>query len=550
MRSCATSPKSEAQQATYKTGGKKIFDYIVVGGGSGGAVVASRLTEDPKIQVCLLEAGGPDKSILIHAPIGIAAMLPRKFNNWAYQTVPQPGLKGRKGYQPRGKTLGGSSSINAMLYVRGHPNDYDDWAAMGNSGWAFNDVLPYFKKAENNERGPDDFHGTGGPLNVAELRSNMPIGDVFMDAAMQVQMPTTQDFNGETQEGLGAYQVTQKNGERWSAAKGYLTPNLNRPNLHIITHARASKILMEGKKAVGIAYIKDGKAVEIRAEKEIILAGGAFATPQLLLLSGIGPAEEIKKHRIEVVHKLPGVGRNLQDHIDYVVSHKSSSRETLGISFSTVVNLTRGIFEWRKKRTGIISSPLAERGGFLKTDPNLARPDIQLHFVIGIVDDHARKMHLGYGYSCHVCVLRPKSRGHVGLNNDDPLEAPLIDPNFLSEREDVETLIKGVKMTQKILDAPAFDPYRGRPLYPVDMASDDAIEDAVRSRADTVYHPVGTCKMGTDHMAVVDPELKVHGVDGLRIADASIMPTVIGGNTNAPTIMIGEKAADMIRAAR
>ncbi len=436
-----------------------------------------------------------------------------------------------------------------MLYVRGHPTDYDDWAAMGNTGWSYKDVLPYFKKAENNERGADDYHGTGGPLNVAEMRSNMPIGDVFIDAAMQVQMPTTKDFNGEIQEGLGTYQVTQKNGERWSAAKGYLTPNLGRPNLHIITQAHASKILTEGKKAVGIAYIKDGKTVEIKAEKEIILAGGAFATPQLMLLSGIGPVDELKKHGIEVVHELPGVGQNLHDHIDYVVAHKSNSRETMGISLGGVVDLTRGIFEWRKNRTGIISSPLAERGGFLKTDPALNRPDIQLHFVIGPLDDHARKTLLGHGYSCHVCVLRPKSRGRVGLNSSDPFAAPLIDPNFLSEREDVEILIKGVKMTQKIFDAPAFDPYRGKPLYPVDMTSDTAIVDAFRSRADTVYQPVVSCKMGIDPMAVVDPELKVHGVDGLRIADASIMPSVIGGNTNAPTIMIGEKATDMIRAA-
>ncbi len=525
-----------------------MFDYIVVGSGSGGSVIASRLSEDPSVKVCLLEAGGPDKSILIHAPIAVAAILPRKIFNWGFETVPQKHLKGRKGYQPRGKTLGGSSSINAMLYVRGHKSDYDDWAALGNPGWSYEDVLPYFKKAENNERGADEFHGTGGPLNVADLRSGVPVSDIFTDAAMQVQLPTNMDFNGEDQEGVGPYQVTQKNGERWSAAKGYLTPNLDRPNLHVITNALATKILMEGKKAVGLTYSQKGQTHDIQASREVILCGGAFASPQLLMLSGIGPAEELARHGIEVVHELPGVGSNLQDHIDYVTAYKSSSRETMGISLGGGIDLMKGIMEWRKQRTGIVTSPLAERGAFLKTDPGLDRPDIQLHFVIGPLDDHARKTHLGHGYSCHVCVLRPKSRGTVSLQSSDPSAAPMIDPNFLAEQEDLDTLVKGFKIMQKVLDAPAFDHYRGKPLYKVDTSSDEAIIDALRSRSDTVYHPVGTCKMGTDPMAVVDPELKVHGIDGLRIADASIMPTLIGGNTNAPTIMIGEKGADMIKA--
>ena len=526
-----------------------MFDYIVVGSGSGGSVVASRLTEDPNIKVCLLEAGKPDKSILIHAPIGVAALLPRKFYNWGFDTVPQPHLKGRKGYQPRGKTLGGSSSINAMLYIRGHRSDYDGWAELGNTGWGWDDVLPYFKKSENNERGDDDLHGSGGPLNVADLRSNMPICEVFADAAMQVQLPKTNDFNGPEQEGVGPYQATQKNGERWSAAKGYLTPNLDRPNLTVITEAHATKILLDGKRATGIAYSQKGKISEIKAAREVILCGGAFASPQLLLLSGIGPAEELKGYGIDVAHDLKGVGKNLQDHIDYVSAYKSSSRDTMGISLGGGIDLFKGISEWRKKRTGIISSPLAEYGAFLKTDPSLSRPDIQLHFVIGPLDDHARKTHLGHGYSCHVCVLRPESRGYVGLNSKDPLAAPLIDPNFLAEQTDLDTLVKGVRQMQKILDAPAFDSYRGKPLYPVDFNSEDSIIDAIRSRADTVYHPVGTCKMGTDDMAVVDPELRVRGITGLRIADAAVMPTLIGGNTNAPTVMIGEKAADMIKQA-
>ncbi|OUR80240.1 glucose-methanol-choline oxidoreductase [Alphaproteobacteria bacterium 46_93_T64] len=525
-----------------------MYDYIVVGGGSGGAVVASRLSEDPDVKVCLLEAGGPDKSVLIHAPLGVAAILPRKIFNWGFETVPQAGLNNRNGYQPRGKTLGGSSSINAMLYIRGHKWDYDHWASLGNEGWSFDDVLPYFKRSENNERGEDDLHGSGGPLNVADLRSPMKIGETFMNAAEELQFPMNNDFNGPTQEGVGYYQATQKNGERWSAAKGYLTPNLSRPNLDILTNSLATKIILEGKKAVGVEYKQGRVKKEIHASQEVILCGGAFATPQLMLLSGIGPADAIKPFGIDVNHELPGVGENLQDHIDYVTSYRSPSKDTLGITLAGAVVVFKAIMEWRKKRTGIITTTCAEIGAFLRSKPGVERPDYQLHFVVGMLDDHARKTRMGNGFSCHCCVLRPKSRGTVRLNSADPSAAPKIDPNFLNHEDDVQVLLDSVKEMERILHAPAFDGVRGEPLYPVDLNSDEEIISAIRNHADTVYHPVGTCKMGVDKMAVVDPELKVHGMEGLRIADASVMPTLIGGNTNAPTIMIGEKAADFIKA--
>ena len=524
-----------------------MYDYIVVGSGSGGSVVAGRLSQDPDIKVCLLEAGGPDSSVLIHAPAGVAAIMPTKLNNWGFKTTPQPGLNNRRGYQPRGRVLGGSSSINAMLYIRGHRWDYDHWAELGCDGWSWDEVLPYFKKAEHNERGADDFHGSDGPLNVADQHSTRKIGKAFLSAAEEMQIPLNTDFNGAEQEGIGFYQVTQKDGERFSAAKAYLTPHLSRPNLTVITRARASKILFEGKRAVGVRYVQGGREIDIKAGREVILAGGAFASPQLLKLSGVGPVGELSDHGIEVCHELPGVGENLQDHIDYTAVYKSRSRDVLGVSLGGAVDLTRAIFEWRNKRSGLITTPFAEAGGFLRTKPDLAAPDIQLHFVVGIVDDHNRKLHLGHGFSCHICVLRPKSRGTVKLGSANPKHNPLIDPGFFSDEADLDLLVEGYKLTHRILGAPALASYRAKQLYKVDMNDDAALRDMIRRRADTVYHPVGSCKMGDDDMAVVDNKLRVRGLEGLRIADASVMPTLIGGNTNAPTIMIGERAAEFIQ---
>ena len=525
------------------------FDYIVVGGGSAGCAVTSRLSEDPKTTVCMLEAGGAGNNWVVKAPIGIAIMVPSKTNNWAFETVPQAGLNGRKGYQPRGKALGGSSAINAMVYVRGHRSDYDGWAALGNTGWGYSDVLPYFKKSENNEVVQDAFHGKGGPLNVANIRTSNPFQEYFLEAGRQLQLPVTSDFNGADQMGLGIYQVTQKNGERWSAARAYIEPNLSRPNLKIITGALARRILFDGKRAIGIEFGRDGKHESVRARREVILSTGAFQSPQLLMLSGIGNAPDLKSVGIEVVHYAPGVGRNLQDHIDFAFTYRSRNLDNFGVSLAGFRRLWREIGRYRRDGLGMITSNVAECGGFLKTDPNLQVPDIQLHFSVATADNHGRTRHLGHGFGCHVCLLRPKSRGTVALNSADPMDPPRIDPKFYDHPDDLEVMVKAFKITRRIMNAEPLAKWRTAEMYSERVQSDDEIRTILRDRSDTVYHPVGTARMGTDEMAVVDPQLKVVGVERLRVVDASIMPTLIGGNTNAPSIMIGEKAADMIRAA-
>ena len=527
------------------------FDYVIVGGGSAGCVLAARLSENPNLSVALLEAGPPDRSVLIQCPAGLAVLAKNGQANWAFETVPQAGLNGRHGYQPRGKVLGGSSSINAMVYIRGHRSDYDHWAVEGNPGWGYDDVLPYFKRAEHNERGADAWHGSGGPLNVMDLRSPNRFGPVFVDAARQAGYAANPDFNAAEQEGVGLYQVTHRNGERCSTAKAYLAPVRARPNLTVITDARVTRIVSDGTRASGVEFIQAGSRQRLAATREVLLAAGALQSPQLLMLSGIGPGDELQRHGIDVVRDLPGVGRHLHDHPDIVqVFDAPHLKDLFGLSLAGIWRVLQGVFEWRRARSGMLTTNFAEAGGFIRSDPREPIPDLQLHFVIGKLIDHGRKTVFGHGYSCHVCLLRPKSRGRVSLVSADPTAAPRIDPNFLAERDDLERLVRGFKLMRTILSQRALAGYAGRELEASARAqSDEQIEAFIRSRADTIYHPVGSCRMGPGPLDVVDAQLRVHGMAALRVVDASIMPSIVGGNTNAPTIMIAEKASDLIKAA-
>ncbi|WP_296510868.1 GMC family oxidoreductase N-terminal domain-containing protein [Rhodoferax sp.] len=532
------------------------FDYIVVGGGSAGCVLAGRLSEDPAVTVCLLEAGGPDTSAFIHAPLGFAATAPLGIFNWNYESVPQPGLGGRRGFAPRGKVLGGSSSLNAMVYTRGNAADYERWAGQGNPGWSYQDVLPLFKQSENNQCfGATALRGVGGPLNVCYLRSPSPLNEAFLQACESQGLPRTPDYNGLQQWGCAPAQVTQKDGERWSAAKGYVTPHRQRPNLTVITQAHTHKVVLDGThgdpRATGVHYDHQGRTHELRARREVLLSAGAFGSPQLLMLSGVGPAEHLRHHGIPVRHPLPGVGQNLQDHVTTVLIYRTQhQQETLGFSLKGALNMVKSVFEWRAKRTGWITTNVAESQAFMKTRPDVEVPDIQLAFCTGIVDDHTRKAHLGHGYTLHVTLMRPKSRGSVTLQSTKPTDAPLIDPAYLQDPDDLDTLVRGTQMGLDIMEAAALQPYRGKMLYPVERNNRAQIEQFLRDHSDTEYHPIGTCKMGpaSDPMAVVDAELRVHGIRGLRVVDASIMPDLVTGNTNAPTIMIAEKAVQHIRA--
>jgi choline dehydrogenase-like flavoprotein len=528
------------------------FDYIVVGGGSAGCVLAARLSEDPSVSVALIEAGPADRSILIHVPAGLALLAQTQTANWNFSTVPQKGLNGRVGWQPRGKVLGGSSSVNAMCYIRGHRADYDHWAAEGNAGWSYDDVLPYFRRAERNERLNDEYHGNAGPLNVMDLRSPNKFLQAFVDAGREAGFPVNHDFNGAEQEGIGPYQVTHKNGERFSAAKAYLTPNLGRRNLTVFTEAHTTRILFEGRRATGVEFCRAGRLEQIGANHEVLMAAGALQTPQILMLSGVGPAGELTKHGIGVIHDLPGVGRNLHDHVDAVqVVDAPHLKDLFGVSLAGIGRVLKAIPEWRSKRSGLLTTNFAEAGGFVRSQPSEAIPDLQLHFVVGKLIDHGRKTVFGHGYSAHVCVLRPQSRGSITLASADPLAAPLIDPNFFDHPDDMQRLVRGFRLMRGLMSQPSMARLGGRELARSANATSDAeIEQFIRNYGDTIYHPVGTCRMGSGALDVVGADLRIHGLDGIRVVDASIMPRIVGGNTNAPVIMVAEKASDMIRAAR
>jgi len=531
----------------------KIYDYIIVGAGSAGCVLANRLSENGKYTVCILEAGPADKTPLASIPAAFGGFMFSKKYNWAYNAKPESSIRnGEPIFVPRGKMLGGSSSTNAMLYIRGQKQDYDHWQSLGNEGWSYNDILPYFKRSESNTRGECHYHGGNGPLHVSDGTVGYPVNKAFIAASAEAGYNITNDFNNDSQEGAGYYQCTIKDGKRCSAAKAYLVPALTRKNITAIVEALTTKIIIEHKIAVGVEYIKRGKSHVIKANREVIISGGAINSPQLLMLSGIGEKHQLQQLGIDCIHHLPGVGKNLQEHVDACVLVKSKKRDGLSTSLRGLLRMLPDTLKYMTKKQGKLANTITEAGAFLKSNEQLDRPDIQLHMAPLLYDDNGRaiKLMMNEGYSCHVCVLRPKSTGTVTLKSANPTISPEIDFNFFSHPADKKILIDGIKVIRKIFAAPSFDEYRGEELHPgIQAQCDEEIFVKSKELLGTVFHPVGTCKMGNDEAAVVNHQLQVHGINHLRVVDASIMPTLISGNTNAPTMAIAEKAADMILSA-
>jgi choline dehydrogenase len=525
------------------------FDYIIVGAGSSGCLLANRLSAQSNHRILLLEAGGEDSDKSIHIPLAFSKLFRSAFD-WNDDSAPQVHMNNRRMYQPRGKVLGGSSSINAMIYIRGHRADYDQWAALGNNGWSYEDVLPYFRRFEQNLEFDDAYHGTSGELTVSRGRHHHRLSKLLLQAAAEAGYPLNSDFNGAVQEGFGFYQVTQRAGQRCSAAKAFLEPVRHRSNLTVATMATAHRILWEGKKAVGLEYEQDHQPIKAYAKREVILCAGSFNSPQLLMLSGVGPGEELQKQGIEVVHHLPGVGQNLQDHLLAGCVYHTHLQNTLDSAerFPWSVRYLLQYLLWKK---GVLSSNVAECGGFLRSQPELQAPDLQWHFSPGYFLRHGfDNPKTGNGLGLGMTLIYPHSRGKVQLKTPDPKDRPDIDPNYLADERDIQTLIRGYRITERIMAQPAFAPYlRSRFMPPPEVETEPAVIDYLREWAQSLYHPVGTCKMGQDELAVVDEHLSVRGVRNLRVADASIMPVIVRGNTNAPAMMIAEKAADMIQKA-
>ena len=523
------------------------FDYVIVGAGSAGCVLANRLTASGQHSVLLLEAGPKDSNIWIHVPLGYGKLFKEASVNWMFQTEPEPGLNGRSVFQPRGKVLGGSSSINGLLYVRGQHEDYDRWRQRGNVGWGYDDVLPYFKRAENQQRGANDYHGADGPLPVSDWRHHDPLSEAFVKAAAEVGIPTNPDFNGATQEGAGFFQTTTKRGRRASTARSYLRPAMRRSNLHVETEAQAQRLLFEGRRAVGVIYRQHGVERSARARKEMIVSSGAYGSPQLLQLSGVGPADLLTQHGISVVLDAPGVGNDLQDHMQVRIVMRCKQKVTLNDVMNNPLRQIIAGAQYAALRKGPLTIAAGTSGAFFKTDPRLASPDIQIHFLPFSTDKMGEKLHPYSAFSASVCQLRPESRGSLRIKSTDPSAAPEIRINYLATETDRNAFIDGMKILRKILKAPALGPYVIDEAEPgPSVATDEQILEFCRQRGSTVYHPTSTCRMGNDPLAVTDQRLRVRGIEGLRVVDASVMPDLMSGNTNAPTIMIAEKASDMI----